>query len=226
MRFTEWQEVPHWTLDQHEHRQELTKIIHGATEAVSAKKIKPMKPYVTEEILEVSAHRARLIKSKSREEKQAKCFDQQRFIVAWKEITHWIAGHRRPTHELLMFFAEFQSRICQRLPDTNVYQLLWHKALKAKAKAGKAEVALRGYQRIQRSNLKEALAKYLASLIKQAATVSVDWWDKLKPLRIGTKGKKVPQIPQAHSRARGRIWNAIRNSHQSSRWLGQVLRSD
>ena len=25
------------------------------------------------------------------------------------------------------------------------------------------------------------------------ATVSVDWWDKLKPLRIGTKGKEVPQ---------------------------------
>ena len=37
------------------------------------------------------------------------------------------------------------------------------------------------------------MAKYLASFIKQAATVSVDWWDKLKPLRIGTKGKKVPQ---------------------------------
>ena len=65
--------------------------------------------------------------------------------------------------------------------------------LTARAKAVKAEVALRGYQRIQRSNLKEALAKYLASLIKQAATVSVDWWDKLKPLRIGTKGKKLPQ---------------------------------
>ena len=57
VRYTVWQEVPHWTLDQHEHRQELTKIIHGATEAVSAKKIKPMKPYVTEEILEVSAYR-------------------------------------------------------------------------------------------------------------------------------------------------------------------------
>ena len=54
VRYTEWQEIPHWTLDQHEHRQEFTKMIHGATEAVSAKKIKPMKPYVTEEILEVS----------------------------------------------------------------------------------------------------------------------------------------------------------------------------
>ena len=96
--YTEWQEVAHWTLDQHEHRQELTKIIHGATEAVAARKTKPRKPYVTEEFLEVSAHRARLIKSKSREEKQAKRLDQKRVIVAWKEVSHWIAGHRRPTH--------------------------------------------------------------------------------------------------------------------------------
>ena len=104
VRDTEWQEVPHWTRDQHEHRQELTKIIHGATEAVSAKKIKPMKPYVTEEFLEVSAHRARLIKSKFREEKQAKRFDQKRVIAAWKEVSHWISGHRLPTHELLFLF--------------------------------------------------------------------------------------------------------------------------
>ena len=140
--YTEGQEVPHWTLDQHEHRQELMNIIHGAKEAVSAKKIKPMKPYVTEEIQEVSGRRARLIKSKSREEKQAKRLDQKRVIVAWKEIVHWIAGHRHPTHELVGNFAEFQSRNCERLPDTNVYKLLWHKAFTATAKAGKAEVAL------------------------------------------------------------------------------------
>ena len=85
VRFTEWQEVPHWTLDQHEHRQELTRIIHGATEAVTARKIKPRKLYVTEEILEASAHRARLIRSKSREEKQAKRLDQKRVIAAWKQ---------------------------------------------------------------------------------------------------------------------------------------------
>ena len=133
--YTEGQEIPHWTLDQHKHRQEFTNIIHGATEAVSAKKIKPMKPYVTEQILEDSAYRARLIKSKSREEKQAKRLDQKRAIVAWKYISHWIAGHRRPTHELLGNCEEFRTRICQRLPDTNVYQLLWHKALTARAKA-------------------------------------------------------------------------------------------
>ena len=79
------------------------------------------------------------------------------------------------------------------MPDTNVCQLLWQQALTAKAKAGKAEVALRGYQRIQQNNLKEALKDYLAALVEIAATVSVDWWDKLKPLRIGTKGKKVSQ---------------------------------
>ena len=65
--------------------------------------------------------------------------------------------------------------------------------MQASAKAGKAEVALMGYQRIQNSNLKEAMSGYLDDLVKQAAVVSLDWWDKLTPLRINTKGKKVPQ---------------------------------
>ena len=42
------------------------KIIHEATEGVASTKIKPRKPYVTDAILEVSAHRARLIKTKHR----------------------------------------------------------------------------------------------------------------------------------------------------------------
>ena len=95
-----------------------------------------------------------------------------------------------------ILFWEFTSRICQRLPDTNTYQTPWHKALKARAKVAKAELALRGYQRIQRQKLKQALQKYLVALIEQAATVSVDWWEKLTLLRIGTKGKKVPQYLQ------------------------------
>ena len=37
------------------------------------------------------------------------------------------------------------------------------------------------------------MSSYLADLVKQAAIVSVDWWDKLKPLRINTNGKNVPQ---------------------------------
>ena len=37
------------------------------------------------------------------------------------------------------------------------------------------------------------MSGYLADFVKQAAVVRVDWWDKLKPLRISTKGKKVPQ---------------------------------
>ena len=77
----------------------MTKIIHGATEVVSAKKIKPRRPYVTDEILEVSAHRTRLIKTISREEKYAKHLDHRRVIKAWKEVSRWIAGHRCPTHE-------------------------------------------------------------------------------------------------------------------------------
>ena len=121
MRFTEWQEVPHWTLDQHEHRQELTNIKHGATEAVTARKTKPRKPYVTEEFLEVFAHRARLTKSKSREERQAKRLDQKRVIVAWKEVSHWIAGHRRPTHEPL---GNLGGIPIKNLPKTARYQCL------------------------------------------------------------------------------------------------------
>ena len=171
----------------------MTRIIHGATEAVAAKRIKTTELFVTDAILEVSAHRARLIRSKSREEKQAKRFDQKRAIAAWKEVSHWIAGHRRPSHEPLDICWKCQSRACQRLPNNNVYNSFRLIALIAIAKAGKADVALRGYQRIQRNNLKEVLKAYRASLVKQAATVSVDWWDKLKPFRIGTKGKKVPQ---------------------------------
>ena len=33
----------------------------------------------------------------------------------------------------------------------------------------------------------------MVSLVEQASTVSIDWWDKLEPCRIGTKGKNVPQ---------------------------------
>ena len=113
VQYTQWQQVPHWTLDQHEHRHELTNIIHGTTEQVSAKKIKPMKPYVTDEILEVSTHRTRLIITISREGKYAKHLDQRRVLKAWKEILHWIAGHRRPTLEPLENFGEFKSSICQ-----------------------------------------------------------------------------------------------------------------
>ena len=121
VHFTEWQEVPHWTLDQHGHRQDLTRIIHGATEAVTAKKIKPRKPFVTDAIVEVSANRARLIRSKSREEKQATRFDQQRVIAAWKELSHWIAGHRRPTHEPLGIFME--------IPMENLLKIANYKCL-------------------------------------------------------------------------------------------------
>ena len=89
------QQVPHWSLDQHEHRHELTKIIHEAAEGVAATKVKPRKLYVTDAILEVSAHRTRLINTKHREEKQVTFLD---FFAVWKEVAHWIVGHKRPTH--------------------------------------------------------------------------------------------------------------------------------
>ena len=65
--------------------------------------------------------------------------------------------------------------------------------MQAAVKAGKARFALKGYQRIQKCNLKEAMWSYLADLVKQAAVVSVEWWDKLKPLKINTKVNKKPQ---------------------------------
>ena len=37
------------------------------------------------------------------------------------------------------------------------------------------------------------MSGYLADFVKRAAIVSFDWWDKLNPLRINTKGKNVPQ---------------------------------
>ena len=70
VHYAEMQQVPHWSLDQHEHRHELTKIMHEATEGVAAAKVKPRKLYVTDAIFEVSAHRARLIQTKHKEEKQ------------------------------------------------------------------------------------------------------------------------------------------------------------
>ena len=89
-----------------------------------------------------------------------------------------IAGYKRPTHVSLAIFGDFQSRINNIKHDFHAYQSLWERALQASAKAGKAEVALRGYQRIQQSNLKEAMRGYLDDLVKQAAVVSIDWWDK------------------------------------------------
>ena len=55
---------------------------------------------------------------------------------------------------------------------------------------------------MQRANLKEALRKYFDELVQQAAVMSIDWWDKLKPLRINTKGKKV-LFPTARHAADG-----------------------
>ena len=45
----------------------------------------------------------------------------------------------------------------------------------APGKAGRTEIALRGYQKIQRANFKAALKKCLDDLAKQAAMMSIDW---------------------------------------------------
>ena len=112
VQYAEMQQVPHWSMDQHQHKQELTRIIHEATEGVTATNVKPRKPYVTDAILEVSAHRTRLIKTKHREEKQVKLLDRKRVFAVWREVTHWIAGHKRPTHVSFDSFWAFHSNIC------------------------------------------------------------------------------------------------------------------
>ena len=87
--------------------------------------------------------------NKHREEQQVKRLDRQRVFAVWREATHWIAGHRRPTHVSLATFGDFQPRRDSAKQGNHVYQRLWERALQASAKAGKAVVALRGYQRIQ-----------------------------------------------------------------------------
>ena len=132
VHYAEMQPVPHWSVDQHEHRQEFTRIIHEATEGVSATTVRPRKLYVTDAILEVSAHRASLIKTKRREEQQVKRLDGKRIFAVWKEVTHWIAGHKRPTDVALISFGAFRSKTTQ-------YER-WHqhlpKALEASTASG------------------------------------------------------------------------------------------
>ena len=130
-----------------------------------------------------------LINSISRGELYAKHLDQRRTLRTSKEISHWIAGHGHQTDKFLAILRN--TRYGYRSPQvTNVYHICWHKVVKAIAKAAKAEVALRGHQRIQRHNFKQALQQYLDVFIEQAATVSVDWWEKLKCLRICTNMKE------------------------------------
>ena len=81
MGYLTQQLVPHWSLNQHEHRQGLNKIMHNATQGVNATNAKPTKPYVTADILEVSAHRAKLIRSKHREEQHANRFVKKRIFA-------------------------------------------------------------------------------------------------------------------------------------------------
>ena len=105
-----------------------------------------------------------------------KVLETKRVFAVWREVPHWIAGHERPTHVSLDSFGAFHSSINNIKHGTNAYQRLWKRALQASAKAGEAEVALRAYQWIQQSNLKEAIRIYFDDLVQQAAEVGVDWW--------------------------------------------------
>ena len=108
--------------------------------------MKPVFLYVIDAIVEVSAHWARIIRTKHREEQQVKRLDKKRMFAVWKEVTHWIAGHKGPTHVPFVSFCAFHFNIYNTNAGTNAYQSLWKEALQACAKAGRAEVALRAYQ--------------------------------------------------------------------------------
>ena len=108
---TEQQPVPHWSMSQHDHRQELTRIIHYATRSVTGTNVQPRKPYVIHAILAVSAHRARFIRTKHRGEQQVSRLDKKKIFAVWREVSHWVAGHKRPTHVDLDTFGHFKSKI-------------------------------------------------------------------------------------------------------------------
>ena len=102
-----------------------------------------MKPYVTDASLEASVHRARFIRTKHREEQQVKRLDKKRIFAVWREVSHWVAGHKRPTHVGLDKFGHFKSKIHSTPEGTNAHQSYWKQAIQASAKAGNVEVALR-----------------------------------------------------------------------------------
>ena len=51
-------------------------------------KVKPVKLYVTDAILEVSASRARAITTKHGMEYQLKRFDMKKIFAVWKEVVY------------------------------------------------------------------------------------------------------------------------------------------
>ena len=79
----------------------------------------------TDAILEVSAYRARLIKTKHREEQQDKRLVRKRVFAVWRKVTHWIAGHKRPTHFALSSFGVFHFSIYNINEGTDVDLRFW-----------------------------------------------------------------------------------------------------
>ena len=100
----------------------ITKITHTATQGVKAPNEKPKKLYVTAEILYAPARTATLIRSKHREEQQAKRLGKKRIFAVWREVAHCLAGHGRPTFVDLDTSGPFRSRIYHTPEGTNVYQ--------------------------------------------------------------------------------------------------------
>ena len=92
VHYAEMQQVPHWFLDQHEHRHALTKIIHEATEGVAAIEIKPSKFYVTDAIFEVSAYRPKFIKIKHRDEKHVQFWTRHFVLPFGKKLFIGLQG--------------------------------------------------------------------------------------------------------------------------------------
>ena len=94
-----------------------------------------------------------------------KRLDKKMAFAVWREVSHWVAGHKHPTLVDLVMFGLFKSKIHHTPEGTNAYQRYWEQALQASAKAGRAEVALKGYQRIQKlkGGIKEVLGPISAA---------------------------------------------------------------
>ena len=86
----------------HEHRQAITSIAHEAAEGVRANIVRPMKLDATHEMMEVAGHRARLIRQRHREEKQATFLCTRRVFILWKETSTLVSGHQQLTHISLL----------------------------------------------------------------------------------------------------------------------------
>ena len=81
-----------------------------------------------------------------------------------------------------------------------MYERQARDATKLRLECATLQRTLNGYLTIQRKNLKAALVVYIQQLPDDANHAKIDWWEKLKWLRICTPGKKQSYSVCVHSR--------------------------